>query len=193
MRPRRDVIARRQLQALVDSGAHCARALPVEALTRLAEATLRRPGAMLHARWTFHCEREAIVADGDIVAEVTLRCQRCLAPYPATLRASARWTLARDDAEAAKFVEAYPEREPVLCGAGLDWAEAAEDEMLLSLPTLSQHRSARCHGPLRLTDGALGAEAPAGNDALRASLATLKDRLASSRRERSHHSRHEKR
>ena len=148
------VISERELAALADSGAPCRRELPVDALRRFGTAAARRPGGMLRARWTFARERQAIVADGEVIADVALRCQRCLEPYWTTLRATLRWSLARSDAEAKRCCQLYPEREPVLCAGGLDWAEAIEDELLLSLPTRSRHRSARCAGPVRITDGA---------------------------------------
>ncbi len=150
-----------RLRALADARAHCRLELRCDALARLGEAVACRSDARVRLELVFGRERGVILVDGAASVDVMPRCQRCVEPYALTLRARIRWALAHGDAEAERICRLHEDREPVLCDNGLNWQQAVEDELLLSLPTQSQHAAAHCDGHLRVTLGAPRAGAAA--------------------------------
>ena len=86
------------------------------------------------------------LAAGELKSDLQVTCQRCMKPMTLDLTLSVQWCLVRDDAEAKHLPR---QLEPVLVPAGskLDLHHALEDEILLGLPSVCQHRSGHCQLP----------------------------------------------
>jgi uncharacterized protein len=148
---------------------------PLEALPRLAEATLAAPPAdRPPVRWRAGGLRAALPGAGvkpalDLVAEATVRleCQRCLEPMEVPLAVDRRFFFVEGEDQAAAL-DADLEEDVLSLEPALDLRELVEDELLLALPLVPRH--AECPEPLPVRDDEAPVEHPF------AALAALKGR-----------------
>lgn len=122
-------------------GEQASGATPVAELARLSRDLADASGEI---RW--HVEggrhpqglpRLAMSVEG----EVTLVCQRCLAPFVHRIASEAALVLARDEAEADEVEQRLDDDslEVVAGSSALDLLQLVEDEALLSLPLSPRH------------------------------------------------------
>lgn len=80
--------------------------------------------------------------DGELHAELSMPCRRCLQPMPVAVSSQFRLAIVSDDARAADVPSDY---EPVLVdNEQLNLLGAIEDELILSLPQVVYHDEADC-------------------------------------------------
>jgi uncharacterized protein len=160
-------------QAVLDA------AFPIASLSRLRESLASDDGA---ARASFRFYRVAgrPALDGEVDAEVTLTCQRCLTAMRLPIEGRLELVFVASEAEAAGEL---PEGlEPALAPNGrASLAAVVEDELLLSLPLVARHADpaecAQAAGPERVA--AESAAAARREESVQRPFADLKDRLKS--------------
>jgi uncharacterized protein len=83
------------------------------------------------------------VLTGHAACTVTVRCQRCLAPFELRLEVPIRLGVLTDEADLARVPKGH---EPLICPAGatLSLAQLIEDELLLALPDYPHHAEGMC-------------------------------------------------
>ena len=154
-------------------------AYPIASLTRLRQS-LADDGGAARAAFRFFRVSGRPALDGDVAAEVTLICQRCLTAMRLPIEGRLELVFVTSEAEAAGEL---PEGlEPALAPHGkASLAAVVEDELLLSLPLVAKHadpeQCARAAGPERVA--AETAAAARREESVQRPFADLKDRLKS--------------
>lgn len=126
---------------LASRGQTLAGRIALGSLPRLAPS-LAVPGEAEY-RLAFHLdsERRAVVS-GEVSAELTVQCQRCLEPMVIAVDSRFELAFVRGLDEAARLPAAY---EPALAEDGrVRPADLVEDELLLALPPVPLHEAGRC-------------------------------------------------
>jgi uncharacterized protein len=133
----------RDIGPLADTRAGFDVEVPLAEFPRLSPL-LADPEGCAQGRLRFERADGLAMADVDLTARVTLRCQRCLAPVRVSVRSSGRVALVADAAEADRAGE---EVETVLAPEHrLSLRDLLEEELLLSLPLVARHEPP-CEAP----------------------------------------------
>ncbi|MFU8838258.1 MAG: YceD family protein [Thiohalomonadaceae bacterium] len=130
--PLRMVEARRVLQGV----------LPLAEMDRLQSSTVRADGEV-HVELEFGTDLEGIrYMRGQLRAEVSLECQRCLQAMAFPIDSCFALALVRNETQAESLPSHY---EPlVLDGEPLFLRDVIEDELLLALPIVPKHPEGVC-------------------------------------------------
>jgi uncharacterized protein len=127
---------------LADAGSRVALEVPVERLERIAEHLVKREGVVTGSV-VLSREEGRIVADVELAARLTLRCQRCLQQMELPVASRSHVVLLASEEEAASVP---PELETALAPDGrLRLADLVEEELLLALPAAPRH-AGNCAG-----------------------------------------------
>jgi uncharacterized protein len=130
---------------LADAGSKVELAVPVAKLERIAEY-LASPEGMATGSVMFFREEGRIVAEVELAATLSLRCQRCLKPMHLPIDCRSRVALVASEEEASGVP---PELETALAPDGrLRPADLVEEELLLALPAAPRHPG-NCPGEQR--------------------------------------------
>ena len=132
--------------------------VPQQALPRVVEA-VREVGPRVIAELQFSPGDGGVPEiHGQVTAQVTVTCERCLEPMALAVRAAPALGLVRGDTEA----ESLPARlDPcVLAEEELDLFELIEEEILLALPIVAAHADTSCQPRLADAGQASGKESP---------------------------------
>lgn len=118
-------------------------ATPVSAFQRLSAEAAEKTGEI---RWSFkggHHPKGFPQLLMTVEGEVSLVCQRCLAPYREPLASETLLVLARDEADADETEEKLDDDsiDVIVGSTSLDLLQLVEDEVLLSLPLSPRHQS----------------------------------------------------
>jgi uncharacterized protein len=158
------------LDAVVQAaqGAVVEREFPLAGLIRLRDR-LAATGGVARARLALRLVNEVPAGALDVVAGVTLVCQRCLQPMTHELRSDSQLAFVTQDSDRVpagyEAITGDPKR--------VDLAGLVEDELLLALPAIARHApGANC----RLPGDAEPATEPAAPE-MRRPFAGLKDLL----------------
>jgi uncharacterized protein len=131
---------------------------PLGVLERLADAAHSdaRPGPADKVHWSARGESRPVRGGAPQAwlhlsadAELSLVCQRCLAPLPTRLQTQRNFLFAPDEATAAEL-DADSEDDVLAMTRALDLRALVEDELLLALPLVPRHEL--CPQPLPLVD-----------------------------------------
>jgi len=114
-----------------------------EQMPRLADI-LQRETAVVQYRLNGGMQAGHPVLHLEILAEVTLTCQRCLEPYSEELVLDRTYPIARDEAELARWERDDPLLEALVADPKMVVVELVEDEILLSVPTVPRHPEGEC-------------------------------------------------
>lgn len=122
--------------------------LPFDNMSRLLEAAMNQSDGSVRYRLRFmqpHSRDHQLA--GDVLAIVSLPCQRCFRPSVHEIRSSFRFKLVETEAEMA-LVEDDDVLEPLLVeNAQINLVQLIEDEVLLNLPTYAVHEDEQaCQG-----------------------------------------------
>ena len=123
--------------------------LSLERLSRLL-GSLARPEGEVSVFLDFQVDDSGrkIIA-GQVVAKLSVACQRCLEPLTITIDEQINLLLVADEAGAKK---ADPEFDPWIAGEQkIDLAELVEEQLLLSLPIVSFHGDGPCSDRVRFS------------------------------------------
>ena len=113
-------------------------AWPVSSFERLAEAICNNRGEVV-ARLKFAIRAGTPCLDGNVQAELELRCERCLDPVKQHIESDFRFGLITSEDEADLLPKEF---EPLLVSdSEQSLVELMEDELLLSLPIVARHES----------------------------------------------------
>jgi len=130
---------------LADAGSRVALAIPVARLERIAEHLASREGVVTGSV-AFSREEGRIIAEVELAATLSLRCQRCLKPMALPVESRSRVALLASEEEAGGVP---PELETALAPEGrLRPADLVEEELLLALPAAPRH-AGQCPGAAR--------------------------------------------
>jgi uncharacterized protein len=158
------------LDAVVQAaqGAVVEREFPVAGFARLRDR-LAEPAGTARARLALRLVDAVPTGELDVVAGVTLVCQRCLQPMPQKLHSDSQLAFVLQESDRVpaghEAITGDPKR--------VDLAELVEDELLLALPAIARHAPGEhCRLP---GDAALAGEPPAAE--MRRPFAGLKDLL----------------
>jgi uncharacterized protein len=146
---------------LADSDAEIGFSIPLKEFPRVLPM-LAAPDGTATGRVDFTREGGVAVAEVSVAAEVTLLCQRCLAPLQWPLESQGRVALVATEAQAERVPG---ELETVLApGFQVSIRDLVEEELLLALPLVPRHEDERCAGDRAGTQGAQEShEEPAGD------------------------------
>jgi len=98
-----------------------------------------------HIDWRFGIDWEGqAYISGQVEAQVTVICQRCLQPCELSLGADVRLGIVVSEAAAERLASGY---EPLIATAEFVLADAVEDELLLLLPVFPHHPEGGCQMP----------------------------------------------
>lgn len=115
---------------------------PLSALTRLAGALYESNGSVAAVLRFGYDEEHNPVITGHVEGELTLQCQRCMAPYAHPIRVEIRLALAHSLRESEGLTSAY---EPFIAEADdASLYELIEDELILNLPVVARHPEGQC-------------------------------------------------
>ena len=130
------------VDGLAEAGVELPVDLAIGALPRLADRLASSSG---HVTGTlrFHRAGRYPAAAGSLTAELSLRCERCLAPLPWPLAVEMAVVFVPDD-RAQDWPKGY---DPSLAPSGhTSLAALVEDELLLALPIVARHDKPDCGG-----------------------------------------------
>jgi uncharacterized protein len=130
------------VDGLAEAGVELPVDLAIGALPRLADRLASSSG---HVTGTlrFHRAGRYPAAAGSLTAELSLRCERCLAPLPWPLAVEMAVVFVPDD-RAQDWPKGY---DPSLVPSGYSsLAALVEDELLLALPIVARHGDPDCAG-----------------------------------------------
>jgi uncharacterized protein len=132
----------RDVLVLAGAGAELSVAIAVTRMPRLLDL-LSAPTGMARGTVTFGRDRGFAVAQVAVTADLTLQCQRCLAPLVVAVRGESQVFLLESEAGAER---APAEVETMIAPEGrLRIAELVEEDLLLALPVAPRHeRDADC-------------------------------------------------
>lgn len=126
---------------LADEARRLDLAIPVERFDRIAEQLTRREG-MVTGSVALSREAGRVVADVALVAQLSLRCQRCMQPMLLEIESSSRVALVESETEAEAVP---PELETALAPEGrMRLADLVEEELLLAMPAAPRHAAGNC-------------------------------------------------
>lgn len=120
-----------------DRAAHVEADVPLATFLRLSEGLVRREG-VVKVRCRFERDAQHVAwLRGELEAELTLTCQRCLEPLVLPVAVSVDLALVQDEEYAERLSDdadylVVPEQ-------GLVLAEILEDELLLAVPYIPMH------------------------------------------------------
>lgn len=122
---------------LVDSGAKLAGFMAADRLARVADAVENIPAKIaVELAFSRNASYKAII-DLQIIGNVEMQCQRCLAPVTVPLKIENSLTIVAHDEEAKSRIK---ELEPIILEEGiLDIDTLVEEEILLGLPLIAMH------------------------------------------------------
>jgi uncharacterized protein len=130
---------------LADAGSKVEMTVPVAKLERIAEHLASTEGVVTGSV-TLLREEGRVVAEVELAAKVSLRCQRCLKAMLLPFESRSRVALVASEEEATRVP---PELETALAPDGrLRLADLVEEELLLALPAAPRHPGA-CPGEER--------------------------------------------
>ncbi len=128
---------------LADGRAEVDFSIPLNEFPRVLPL-LAGPQGMARGKVQFAREGRIAVAEVSVAAEVTLLCQRCLAPLSWPLASTGRAALVASAAEADQVPETL---ESVLAPEyRISIRDLVEEELLLALPLVPRHENAECAG-----------------------------------------------
>ncbi len=138
--------------ALAERGVRLSGALTPEALERLGPLLASTRGSIaVDLEFGIDAGGHRVLT-GNVVAELRLECQRCLAPMDLRVEHEVRLALVGSLDEAARLSADY---EPLLCGEEpRKLADLVEDELLLALPQVPRHAEEACANSVGLDSGA---------------------------------------
>lgn len=122
---------------LVDSGAKLAGFIDADRLPRIADAVENIPAKIaVELAFSRNASYKAII-DLQIIGNVQMQCQRCLASVTVPLKIDNSLTIVAHDEEAKSRIK---ELEPIMLEEGiLDIDTLVEEEILLGLPLVAMH------------------------------------------------------
>lgn len=127
---------------LARQGAQVAGRLQISELARLCEAIVDATGEV---EYNLAFGRDALgtlCITGQLAADVTVRCQRCMQPMPVRLQGTVSLGIVQGEEEAKRLPGEY---EPLLVSPDpLRLAELVEDEVILLLPIAPLHDDNEC-------------------------------------------------
>lgn len=86
-------------------------------------------------------EQQRPVVEVGVEASLSVRCERCLQPFPSTVRSKSVLAVVWSDDQA----RALPaELEPLVAAEAVDLREVIEDELVLAMPMFSYHDDTAC-------------------------------------------------
>jgi len=130
------------VDGLAEAGAELPVDLAISALPRLADR-LAGSGGRVTGRLMFHRAGRYPAATGSLSAELSLRCERCLAPVSWPVAVEVAVVFVPDD-RAEDWPKGY---DPSLAPTGYaSLAALVEDELLLALPIVARHGDPACVG-----------------------------------------------
>lgn len=111
-------------------------------LARVADLVSNPDGRVEFELAFFRDDARRACVRGHVVADLKVRCQRCLDDINIPVDARTLLAIVAGDAEAEQLPDEY---DPVLVDAdGLDPRELVEDELLLALPQVPMHDPTDC-------------------------------------------------
>jgi uncharacterized protein len=124
---------------LCETGREFAGKVPISTLTRLASMLLVADGALSYRVRFFRDEAKRTRVSGNVSAELTMQCQRCLESLPVILDHEFSLQLVPSEGTAERVVG---QLDPLLIAPGepLDVFAMLEDEAMLALPLVPRHR-----------------------------------------------------
>jgi uncharacterized protein len=129
---------------LADEGRKVSFAVPIQRLERIAELLTQHDGVVTGSV-AFSREEGRVIAEVELAAELSVRCQRCLAPMLLPIESHSRVALLASEDEASAVP---PELETALAPEGrMRVADLVEEELLLVLPAAPRHPEQCPDGP----------------------------------------------
>lgn len=115
---------------------------PLSALARLGDIIFEPKGDVSAVlRFGYDAEHNPVIT-GQVEGELTLQCQRCMAPYSHPMRVDIRLALARSIRESEGLTSAF---EPYIAESDdASLYELIEDELILNLPAVARHPGDQC-------------------------------------------------
>jgi uncharacterized protein len=133
------------IAVLADARSRVELAVPVDRLERISEYLTRHEGVVTGSV-ALSREDGRIAAEVELVAQLWMRCQRCLKPMLLPVASHSQVVLLENEEDAAGIP---PELETVLAPDGrLRLADLVEEELLLALPVAPRH-AGNCLGTER--------------------------------------------
>lgn len=146
------------VQRAADSGTELVGRVPLAALPRLREALLNTAGEAEYRLAFSRDEARRAVVLGEIRADLTLRCERCLGPMTHRVVSQVSLALVSGLDEAERLPDRY---DPLVLGEGRQRPlELIEDELLLALPQIPLHGREECSTQAPAASGDSGAASP---------------------------------
>ncbi len=128
---------------LADERADVDFSIPLKEFPRVLPL-LAAPDGTAHGRVDFTREGRVVVAEVTVAADLTLLCQRCLAPLNWSVDSKGRAALVASAAEAERLPE---QLETVLAPEyRISIRDLVEEELLLALPLVPRHQNDECAG-----------------------------------------------
>ncbi|MGF1644819.1 MAG: DUF177 domain-containing protein [Thiotrichales bacterium] len=159
---------------MADKSARLEGALPLARFERLS-AALADPQGEARFRLAFrHLGAGRYRVSGELDADLTLQCQRCLNPFAARIESRFELAMVESEEAAERALEQDALESVIVNEQSLSVVELLEDELLLALPAIPRHPedAADCHPPT-FTQTETVTETPAKANPF-ASLASIK-------------------